>query len=363
TVPAASGAAEGLPRAVDSVLRAGMAKDPADRPGTSTELVDHLERALGAAVTDEPTAVTRRFTPVSATPSPARAAAARPSPPTTASGRAVREPRAARTPPPPATPASTAGGGRRGAWIAALAALALAAGAVAAIAMSSAGGGGGSTKRASTAASGSTATTPRKERTQSTASAPAASTTTATAQSTASTQPKSTAPTSGTADPRRLNDQGFSLIQQGDPASAVPLLRQSVQGFRDSGRTSEINYAFALFNLASALRATGHPDEAIPLLEERLRVSDYKVPEVQRELALSRRQAGAGGGASSSAPGKGATRGNGGGGNGNGNGGDGGDCPPHPPIGGWRPRRKCGRSGHQVASRPADVQGRCSLRR
>jgi serine/threonine-protein kinase len=311
TVPAASGAADGLPRAVDSVLRAGMAKDPADRPGTSAELVDRLERALGATIEDEPTAVTRRFTPVSATAGAARAGAARQSPPTTASGRAVREPRAARTPPPPSTPAPTAGGGRRGAWIAALAALALAAGAVAAIAMTSAGGGGGSTKRASTGASGSTATTPRKKRTQSTASAPAASTSTATAQSTASTQPKTTATVSGTADPRRLNDQGFSLIQQGDSASAVPLLRQSVQGFRDSGRTSEINYAFALFNLASALRATGHPDEAIPLLEERLRVSDYKVPEVQRELERSRREAGAGGGASPGAAGKGAPPGKG----------------------------------------------------
>jgi predicted Zn-dependent protease len=102
----------------------------------------------------------------------------------------------------------------------------------------------------------------------------------------------------------------------------VPLLRRSVQGFRDRGRISEINYAFALFNLASALRATGHPDEAIPLLEERLRVSDYKAPEVQRELARSRREAGAGGGASPSAAGKGAPRGNGRGG-GKGDGGDG----------------------------------------
>jgi serine/threonine-protein kinase len=113
----------------------------------------------------------------------------------------------------------------------------------------------------------------------------------------------------------------------------VPLLQGSVEGFRRQGRTGEIDYAFALYNLATALRATGHPADAIPLLEERLRVSSYKRDVVQRELALDRQQAGDGGsgasgsGSAGKAPkdGKG-NRGPGGGeGRGHGDGGDGGD--------------------------------------
>ena len=60
-----------------------------------------------------------------------------------------------------------------------------------------------------------------------------------------------------------------------------------VAAFRRQGRTREIDYAFALFNLGSALRQSGRPGDAIPFLEERLRVSDYKRAVVQRELALA----------------------------------------------------------------------------
>ena len=34
---------------------------------------------------------------------------------------------------------------------------------------------------------------------------------------------------------KSLNDRGFALLQQGDPTAAVPLLQQSVHGFRDPG--------------------------------------------------------------------------------------------------------------------------------
>ncbi len=50
-VPAASEIVPGLPPAVDAVLRAGMAKDPAERPASAEALVDHLEDALGDAAT------------------------------------------------------------------------------------------------------------------------------------------------------------------------------------------------------------------------------------------------------------------------------------------------------------------------
>jgi hypothetical protein len=143
-----------------------------------------------------------------------------------------------------------------------------------------------------TAARSGTATSERR-RTQSTQSTPAAS---APAQppppSTPSTSTPSTPSVPASADPKQLNDRGFATLQQGDAAGAVAPLSQSVQAFRQQGRTGEIDYAFALFNLGSALRQSGRPGDAIPFLEERLKVSDYKRGVVQRELALARQQAG-----------------------------------------------------------------------
>jgi len=91
------------------------------------------------------------------------------------------------------------------------------------------------------------------------------------------------------AEGRRLNDQGFALIQQGRDADAVPILERSVAAFPDD--STEMDYAFALFNLGSALRASGRPADAIPFLEKRLAISNFKRGVVERELALAKRQA------------------------------------------------------------------------
>ena len=48
--PSASGIDPSLPPSVDPVLRAGMAIDPAERPGSATALVDRLDAALGGRV-------------------------------------------------------------------------------------------------------------------------------------------------------------------------------------------------------------------------------------------------------------------------------------------------------------------------
>jgi serine/threonine-protein kinase len=285
TVPAASEVGDDLPPAVDAALRAGLAKDPDARPATAEGLVDRIEDALDddatATTVAPPTATTRRFE------QPAPAAA----PP--------REARPRRTPPPPPPqPVKTASGDGPRRWpaIAALAALLLAAGAVAAIALT--GGGGASSDRTTARSPSATTSSAKKQRTtssnRSTSTQQKQTTTQAQSTPTASSAP---APASGGGDPKALNDQGFALIGQGNNAAAVPLLQQSVQGFRDQGRTGEIDYAFALFNLATALRATGHPDQAIPLLEERLQRSDYKRGVVERELAAARQQAGQGGAA------------------------------------------------------------------
>jgi serine/threonine-protein kinase len=305
-VPAASATGDGLPRAVDAVLEAGMAKEPADRPASAGELVDRLEGALGpdAEAIEDPTAATQAFVPL-----PPRR----------------REPKPARTDrvPPPATPAAARartgtasappvpGHARRRpwGWIAALGALLVTAGAVAAIALTGGGGGGGSDTAdrggERTTGTGGTSSTSERRRTQSgttaraqTQSAPSTtSTRRATTPSTTSTPSTSSTsqPAPGSVDPKALNDQGFALIQGGRFTAAAEVLTQSVQGFRQQRRTGEIEYAFALYNLGSALRQIGRPADAIPLLEERLQVSDYKRGVVRRELALARRDAGHGG--------------------------------------------------------------------
>jgi serine/threonine-protein kinase len=273
-VPAASEVA-GLPAAVDRVLQRGLAKDPADRPHTAGALVDALERALGrdAEPAADPTETTRQVR------APAAAPAAR------------REPRPRRPAP---VSARTREHGRLPALVV-LGLIALVVGAVVAIAA----GGGGSGHPAGT--SSATASAGRKSgpaKTHSTAQAPPA---------TAKTQSTPAPAVSSTADPAALNNQAFALINQGKPTAAVSLLQQAVQRFRDQSRTGEIDYAYALFNLGNALRLSGSPAAAIPYLQERLRISDFKKGEVQRELDLASRQAGITGptGGGDGKPGKG----------------------------------------------------------
>jgi serine/threonine-protein kinase len=296
-VPAASEIAPGLPRAVDAVLRAGMAKDPAERPASAEALVDHLEDALGDAATAVVTPPTAETRPIDAVP------------PATTAGVAAAELRRAaeardarfRRPPTtgtsaPVTPASggfspVAAGRRRWPAVMALAALLLAAGTVAAVALTGGGRSGSGTSASGPGDTSAGAGTTARGRTTS-SSQPTTSTATQAQSSPAPTTSTATGATS--ADPAGLNDQGFKLLQQGNPAAAVPVLQQSVAGFRAQGRTKELTYAFALFNLASGLRATGHPTDAIPLLQERLRISDNQRPTVEKELALARADAGQG---------------------------------------------------------------------
>jgi serine/threonine-protein kinase len=72
-----------------------------------------------------------------------------------------------------------------------------------------------------------------------------------------------------------LNNQGYALLLQGNPAAALARLTRAVQAFRAQGRTGEIDYAYALYNLAEALRQSGRPADAIPYYQERLQISDF----------------------------------------------------------------------------------------
>jgi tetratricopeptide (TPR) repeat protein len=86
-----------------------------------------------------------------------------------------------------------------------------------------------------------------------------------------------------------LNDQGYAMLNDGDAAGAVPVLQRAVDSLQGSG--DELTYNYALFNLAHALRLAGRPDEAIPLLEQRLKYPD-QTDAVQAELAAARQAAG-----------------------------------------------------------------------
>ena len=88
-----------------------------------------------------------------------------------------------------------------------------------------------------------------------------------------------------------LNNEGYALLQSGDVEGALPKLEQAVASFPED--STDINYAYALFNYAQALRMSGDPATAIPLLEKRIAISDFKVDEVEAELARAQAEASA----------------------------------------------------------------------
>jgi Flp pilus assembly protein TadD len=103
--------------------------------------------------------------------------------------------------------------------------------------------------------------------------------------------PAATPPSSSSyssADGASLNAQGFELINEGRPEEAVPILRRAVDTY-PAGST-DLNYAYALYNLGHALRLSGQPEEAIPVLEQRLRIPNQRST-VAAELARARGEA------------------------------------------------------------------------
>lgn len=86
-----------------------------------------------------------------------------------------------------------------------------------------------------------------------------------------------------------LNEEGFALIQAGEYEAAVPKLEEAVAAF--PAGTEDLNYAYALFNLGNALRLSGRPEEAIPVLERRLEIPNQE-GEVRKELETAIAEAG-----------------------------------------------------------------------
>jgi serine/threonine protein kinase len=221
------------PPAAAEVLGEGLARDPQRRPRSAGDLADRLSVALNGEqgpLPADPEATATLIAP-------------RPMPPIQ----------------PQTSPSKGGWSRRRIAIVAAIAALA--GGLVAVIAL-----GGGSDQ-------------PK----------PAASVKTQVRTVTTKPKPSAPAPLTGAALGAQLNDQGYSLIQQGRYDEAIPLLRQAVNAFPEG--TSDINYAYALYNLGHALRLAGHAKEAIPILEQRLQISDQSGV-VAQELAAAEQQAG-----------------------------------------------------------------------
>jgi tetratricopeptide (TPR) repeat protein len=94
------------------------------------------------------------------------------------------------------------------------------------------------------------------------------------------------APTEGSSESgAALNAQGYSLIQAGEYDAAVPVLEEAVASYPEG--SEDVGYAYALFNLGNALRLSGRPEEAIPILEERLEIPN-QTSTVERELEAAR---------------------------------------------------------------------------
>jgi serine/threonine-protein kinase len=199
-----------LPPEVDPVFQRALSKDPRARYGSAREFVGDLRHAL-----HEGAGTTAQFAPAAPVPS-----------------------------------------GRRSAFRylvpAALLALAAAIGAVVAVLVSS---GGSTPKRlvvTRTVAGPSGTTTIRQTVTQqTTATAPPA-------------PPPPPAPVGG--DGHALNDQGYSQMQRGNYAGALPLLQQAVRALRGTG-PSDPYEAFANYNLGYTLYKLGQCRQAVPYLQ------------------------------------------------------------------------------------------------
>jgi eukaryotic-like serine/threonine-protein kinase len=284
------------PAPAADLLRRGMAEDPRERPATAGELGEGLRRAL--AERRPPTAATRRLEQGAATASTGRfdrgpgTADARRAPTTAPPGRVERHGRAG-TPHRPRRSRLIALG-----LVAALLALAVA---TAVLALGSGGGddparSGGvqarderrgadrqnqrQRRREQRAQNESPAPQPQEE------AAPPAEEEPAPAP--APTQEQPAPEESAGTDPAEgasLNEQGFDLMSQGRYDEAIPILQRAVDSF--PAGTTDLNYAYALFNLGQSLRLAGRPDEAVPILEQRLQIPN-QTGVVRRELALAR---------------------------------------------------------------------------
>jgi hypothetical protein len=269
------------PAAAAAALMRGMARSPDERPGSAGEVAEQvatsLERDEGPATTAALPATASHAPPTVSRPAPT---ASHPAP--VRSYAAPRSPRSRLLAP-------------------ALVLLAVAA--VAGAVLLSGGGGDGSREQAQSGGGQGQADGSGQERGGSGDGAERAPSESAPSESApdetapegtaepAPEEPAEPAPAPGI-DPERgtaLNEQGFTLMGQGDYTGAVPVLQQAVASFPEDSR--DLNYAYALYNLGVSLNRTGRAAEAIPYLEKRLTWGNQRGV-VKKELRAAQESAG-----------------------------------------------------------------------
>jgi serine/threonine protein kinase len=234
-------ACEGQSGSLRAVVGEMTARDPRDRPLSARHAVERLDRA------DVP----------------------------------IERPTQVLPPPPPSPTRAGPGGGRRTAVAAVLGLLA----AFVAVALVALGGGGDEQGGGGQAAQAKKVQGDRGQPEGATTGAPAASPEPEAPEAGAAPEPEGTDPARGAA----LNEEGFALIQDGEYEAAVPVLEEAVAAFPEG--TEDLNYAYALFNLGNALRLSGRPSEAIPILERRLEIPNQET-EVREELEAAEAESG-----------------------------------------------------------------------
>jgi hypothetical protein len=91
-----------------------------------------------------------------------------------------------------------------------------------------------------------------------------------------------------------LEAQGHSLLEDGRYGVAVPVLKQAVLATGETldaclepGSSTCLTYAYALYDLGRAVRLSGDPQAAVPILERRLQIDNQRSV-VVAELQLAR---------------------------------------------------------------------------
>jgi hypothetical protein len=95
----------------------------------------------------------------------------------------------------------------------------------------------------------------------------------------------------------KLEASGHTLLEAGRYGVAIGVLKRAVLATGEHvgaclnpGTQTCLTYAFALYDLGRALRLSGHPDAAVPILERRLQIDNQR-PIVAAELELARQEA------------------------------------------------------------------------
>jgi len=268
-------------RVLGALIEWMTSKDPGARPSSARQALERLERAERIG---EPTQLYE---------------------PTFERERREAEPVA---PPPPREPTPTyaKASSHRSRWGAVAAILgviaALIVGAIVLLGGDEGGGGNGSGKPTAAKAKKAKAKPAKKQAAGSGAAAAAPEAEEASAAETASTsggeEPEAAEPSESEPPPAAeggsesgaaLNEQGYAMIQAGEYEAAVPVLEEAVASYPEG--SEDLGYAYALFNLGDALRLSGRPEEAIPILEQRLQIPN-QTSTVEQELEAARAEAG-----------------------------------------------------------------------